>query len=148
MRKALLLMCIESVFLFGVAQAQQKPCRTSDLLKAENEAVTLRSWDALHKSYRLYARCDDVDAEEGYSESVARILVDHWETLPRLSQLAAKDARFRRFVIGHVDATDDMADVHKIQANATLHCPADLARLCKDLQIQADAAIEEDASTH
>jgi hypothetical protein len=132
--------------LLGGIALSQKPCSQAELLRAEKEAATLRTWDALYKSYRLYGHCDDVDAGEGYSESVARILVDHWETLNRLSQLARKDQWFRRLAIGGVNATDDMRDVRKIRENAAKRCPPDLHELCKDLRIQADAAIREDAS--
>jgi hypothetical protein len=130
----------------GTAQAQQQPCNKAEYQQAEKEAVSLRSWDALYKSYRLYGHCNDVDAAEGYSESVARILVDRWETLPRLSKLVEKDKSFRDFVLGHVDATLDMNDVQKIHARAIQHCPAGLRELCKNLQKQAKTAIEEDAS--
>ena len=135
-----------SILLCGIALSQQKPCSQAEFLRAEKEAVTLRTWDALYKSYRLYGHCDDVDAGEGYSESAARILVDHWETLNRLSQLARKDKWFRQFAIASVNATDDMRDVRKIRENTTKRCPPDLHELCKGLRIQADAAIEEDAS--
>ena len=132
--------------LGGIAQSQQKPCSRAQLLQAEKEAVTLRTWNVLYESYRLYGHCDDVDAGEGYSESVARILVDHWDTLHQFAQLAAKDKRFRRFAIGGVNATDDMRDVRRIRENAIQDCPAGLRELCKDLRSQADAAIEEDAT--
>jgi hypothetical protein len=69
-----------------------------EMRRAEAEAAELRSWDALYRSYKLYGRCNNVDAAEGFSESVARILVDHWATLPRLAKLADSDAAFRRFV--------------------------------------------------
>ncbi len=130
----------------GGAQAQQKPCNRTEYQQAEKEAVNLRSWDALYKSYRLYGRCNDVDAAEGYSESVARILVDRWETLLRLSELAEKNKNFRDFVLGRVDATLDMRDVQKIHTKAIQHCPTGLRELCKSLQRQAEIAIEEDAS--
>jgi hypothetical protein len=59
------------------AEAQQKPCSHAESLQVEDEAEKLRTWEVLYKSYGLYARCNNVDAEEGYSESVARILVDY-----------------------------------------------------------------------
>jgi len=106
--------------------------------------VTLHSWDALYKSYRRYGHCDDVDAQEGYSESIARILVDHWETLPRLAELIEQDKSFDTFV--GLDATMNMDDVVKIRSNAAKRCPAGLARLCAKLKKDADEAIAEDAS--
>jgi len=83
----------------------------------------------------------------GYSESVARILSDHWNTLPELARLARKDSQFRAFVIGHVDATLTMDDVRKIRKNAQTQCPMGLRTVCNDLAKPADAALKEDAST-
>ena len=127
-------------------QAQERPCRQSENRQSESEADRLRTWDALYRSYRLYARCNNASAAEGYSESVARILVDHWQTLPRLSDLARKDKRFRDFVLGHVDATLDMGDVKKIRTNAMQHCLPTLHNLCEDLRKEAESALREDAS--
>ena len=131
---------------WGAAHAQQEPCSEAEHLQVEGEADTLRSWDALFRSYRLYEHCRDVDAAEGYSESVARILVDHWETLPRLSELMKNDKSFRHFALSHVDATLDMRDVRRIRTNAIQRCPEGLTELCQELRKGADAAIEEDAS--
>lgn len=133
-----------SVFAVHGAAAQTKPCSKTEHLRVEQEAVTLRSWDALYKSYRRYGHCDDVDAQEGYSESIARILVDHWKTLPRLAQLIEQDKPFGRFV--GLDATMNMNDVTKIRDNAIERCPAGLATLCAKLKKDADEAIAEDAS--
>jgi len=105
---------------------QQEPCTKAQNSQAEDEADTFRNWDALYRSYRRFARCNDATAEEGYSESVARILVDHWETLNRLSQLSARDSVFRKFVLGHIDATLDMDDVARIRRNAIHRCPSSL----------------------
>src|SRR5205823_14440974 len=69
----------------------------------------------------------------GYSESVARILVDHWITLPRLAQLARNDNEFRHFVIKHVDETLNGDDVDTIRSNAKNVCPIGLHHLCDDL---------------
>ena len=133
------------LFLFGVyCAAQQKPCPKSDQLRVEKEAVTLRSWDDLYKSYLRYKHCDDVDAQEGYSESIARILADHWDTLPRLAQLIRKNTSFGSFVV--LNATMNMDDVAKIRANAVEHCPTGLGKLCAKLKKDADEAIAEDAS--
>jgi hypothetical protein len=126
-----------------VAHAQQLPCTEAENRRVEDEAVKLRSWDALYRSYKLYGRCNNVIADEGYSESVARTLVEHWATLPRLAKLAENDAGFRRFVLGHVDATLDMKDVGQIRAKAKDACPPNLRPLCADLQKQADAALDE-----
>ena len=71
-------------------------CPAAESQRAESEADTLRTWNALYKSFKSYGQCDDGAISEGYSESVARILVDHWNTLPELAHLVRKDAEFGR----------------------------------------------------
>jgi len=133
-----------SLVVVELAHSQRKPCTRAEQLQAETEADTLRSWDALYKSYRLYGRCDNAAAAEGYSESMARILVDHWNTLPRLAELIREDKGFGDFV--GLDATMNMKDVDAVKQNAKRHCPAGLAGLCNKLAKDADAAIAEDAA--
>jgi hypothetical protein len=128
-----------------VALSQERPCSQAEAQQSESEADTLRTWDALYNWYRLYARCNDVSAAEGSSESVARILVDHWSSLPRLSQLATGDKEFGRFVLSHIDATLETNDLKKIAENATQHCPAALLNLYKDLKKEAVGALMEGA---
>jgi hypothetical protein len=127
--------------------AEKHPCTEGEGRAALDEAVTLRSWDALYKSYKSYRQCDDGAIGEGYSESVARILVDHWNTLPRLAQLADKDAEFRAFAMQHVDVTLNVDDVEKVKTSAKARCPSGLRTLCSDLAKQADSALKQDAST-
>lgn len=145
MRKGLLLL-IAIVTTFASGQNQKVPdCTLAERLQVEKEASELRTWDALYNSYRKYSHCDDVDAAEGYSESKARILVDHWETLPRLAELIRKDEQFERFV--RVEETMDMQDVAQIRENAVHKCPKGLRKLCDKLIQSADTDIEEDAAT-
>jgi hypothetical protein len=122
----------------GSGLAQQSRCNKVEAQRAEAEAETLRSWDDLYKSYGLYRQCDDGAIGEGYSESVARILVDHWITLPQLARLGSKDTGFRRFVLRHIDETLNLDDVKTIRANAKNQCPSGLRHLCDDLGKQAE----------
>jgi hypothetical protein len=145
MRASWLIIVVASPFL-QPGNGQQAPCTEAQARRAEDEAGSLRDWDALYRSYKLYARCNDAAAAEGYSESVARILVDHWNTLPRLARLAASDSGFRKFVLTHVDATLNMKDVSRIKEKSKAACPEGLHSFCADLKRQADAAIEEDAN--
>jgi hypothetical protein len=131
-----------SIFGFG----QQHPCTEADGKHALDEADSLRTWDALYKSYRSYRACDDGAIAEGYSESVVRILADHWNTLPQLDMLGKRDAKFRRFVIRHVDATLNTDDVVLVKREAKTACPAGLSNLCIDLAKQADSALKDAAS--
>jgi hypothetical protein len=134
--------------LQSLRRREERPCTEVESRRALDEAGVLRSWYALYRSYKSYRQCDDGAIGEGYSESVARILVDHWNTLPQLARLARNDADFRAFVIGHVDATLNMDDVEKIRRNAKAQCPARLRIVCNDLAKQADSALKEDASPH
>jgi hypothetical protein len=135
------------------AYAQQNACPQRDIDKIELEASRLRSWDALYRSFRQYAdyqQCyqkhykqefGNASADEGYSESIARILSDHWDTLPRLATLIKQDRKFSAFV--HLDATMDMKDVNKIRRLAIQNCPLGLNNLCGSLRKSADSAIAE-----
>jgi hypothetical protein len=97
----------------------------------------------LYKSFKSYGQCDDGAIAEGYSESVARILVDHWNTLPDLARLQSKDAEFRRFVLKHIDATLNVSDIRKIRKKASAQCPAGLRHICNELREQSDIALKE-----
>jgi hypothetical protein len=133
------------MLLSCLAGGQGPPCTEEESRRSDEEAGSLRSWDALYQSYKRYGRCDNASAAEGYSESVARILVDHWAAVSRLAKLAGRDLGFRRFVLSHIDATLDMKDVRTIAAKATKSCPPGLHSLCIDLKKSANAAIKEDA---
>ena len=115
--KRCLEICALMMAIYCVGYAQQRPCPT--LLSA------LPTWDPLYKSFTSYRSCDDGFIGENYSESVARILVDHWNTLPRLASLARENVLFRQFVLQHVDATLDTNDIEKIRTKTKTktQCP-------------------------
>ena len=131
------------------AQAAHPPkrrCTDEEGRRALDHADTPRSWDALYKSYMMFGRCDDGAIGEGFSQSVARILVDHWSTLPRLTQLARQDGSFRAFVMRHVDATLNTDDIEKVKENSRMNCPTGLRTTCTNLAEQADSALKEASS--
>jgi hypothetical protein len=130
----------------SIAYAQNAPCSSLQANRALTQADTLRTWDALYKSYAAYRTCDDGAIAEGYSESVARILVDHWETLPRLIALTKSDPRFRKFVLRHIDASDDVTDLQKIKLNSTKHCAAEFSGTCASIERVAEAAIHDSSN--
>jgi hypothetical protein len=138
---------VVALFSGQFGYGQQRTCTGAEARRAEAEAVTLRAWNALYRSYKLYPQCDDGAIGEGYSESIARILVDHWDTLPQLARLAKEDAEFRRFVMGHVDATLTIGDVKKIRMNAKTKCPTGLRDVCTDLAKQAHSGLKQGASS-
>ena len=124
-------------------RAQNAPCTDVQAREAEAEAGGVRTWDALYKSYKKYQQCDDGAVAEAYSESVARILVDHWSTLPRLAQLAKKNDDFWQFVLDHIDSSDDPGDLRTIKRRAERRCPAGLRSTCRELKKAADSALDD-----
>jgi hypothetical protein len=146
-RPSTFFLLIAILFLAMTGHGQQRPCADVEGRRALDKANTLRSWDALHRSYSLYRQCDDGAIGEGYSESVARILVDHWTTLPQLARAAENDIGFRAFVMKHVDATLNTDDLAKIRKNAQTQCPKGLRAVCNDLTNQADSALRERPSS-
>ncbi len=128
------------------ATAQVQPCTTTEAQRALDKADRLRTWEALYSSYNKFKSCDDGAIAEGYSESVARILADHWNTVRRFAQLADNDLSFRAFVIRHIDATLNIDDVQKIKNAALAHCPNGLRTTCSDIARQAEFALKDAVS--
>jgi len=127
----------------GAVRAQDSGCTDAQAARAETAIESVRTWDALYKSYKLYEQCDDGAVAEAYSESVARILVDHWSTLPRLAQLAKKNDDFWQFVLDHIDSSDDPGDLRTIKLRAERRCPAGLRSTCRELKKAADSALDD-----
>jgi hypothetical protein len=119
------------------------PCTTAELIASEREASNLRSWDELYQSIKRYGRCNDVDADEGYSESAARILVDSWTTLPQLAELMSKDRKFGRTALYLINATIGSDDLNAIKKHATEKCPSKLKALCNKLVDRVDESVRE-----
>ena len=122
--------------------SEERACSTAEARQADEGVDNLKSWDHLYQWYRRFHHCDDGGQAEGYSEAVARNLVDRWSTLPRLAQLARKDSRFRGFVLKHVNATLNPDDLKRIADNASTRCPAGVRSLCLELNKQAGTVIE------
>jgi len=129
------------IFCCRLADAAERGCTDAEVQRALDTVDGLHTWDALYKSYRSYRQCDDGAIAEGYSESVAHILASRWDTLPRRADLTSKDAEFRRFVLRHVDATDNPGDLEKIRTKAKTACPSRLRKLCDELSDAAHTAL-------
>lgn len=113
-----------------VVYASEHPCSATQSQYADAAVDKIHSWDGVHEWYKLYRQCDDGGPSEGISEAVARNLVDRWESLGRLAQLAKNDPRFGAFVLQHIDATLNENDLRKIDSNAATRCPTGLVSLC------------------
>jgi hypothetical protein len=125
------------LILTATAYAKQGPCGAEQANYAKAEAPTLHDWNSLNKSYTEYDNCDDGPVAAAYSQTVSRILIDHWETLPQLDALAKTNPDFGAFVLKHVDKTLSAGDIKQIAANAKTRCPQGLSGICEDLKKQA-----------
>jgi len=90
--------------------------------------------------YRRFAGCDDGAVGEALSEAVARLVVDRPEALGELNRLAQPDAGFGRFVLRHIDASDDPADLQIIGRHARQNCPSKARLFCRQIERAAIAA--------
>lgn len=106
---------------------------------------TLREWPKIHAFYKAhFPPCpDDGMFAEGYSDLVVRTLATHWSSLSELRLATAKDPRFKAFVLRHIDATTDEADLRVILSNATSRCPTGNKVLCDEIRKASSAAISE-----
>lgn len=131
----LLLLTFSISLCCQIAVGQWPSCSQDQQAKAEEETDKLQTWGALYQSYRRYAHCDDGAVAEGYDEVVARLLRDHWDTLPQFGVLLKKDKRFKTFALRHVSLTSlDTNDLKNIGAKAVQHCPIGQDNLCKGLR--------------
>ena len=114
------------------ALAQKAKCAQSTITKLEDDSDRARSWQELYRFYQKYRACDvdDATVEEGYSESVARILVDSWETLPGGARLMRRDPHFRDFVFEGINVTLNLEDIENIAKKSSEACPKSLKSLC------------------
>jgi hypothetical protein len=105
-------------------------------MKAESEASTLATWQAVFESYKKYKQCDDGAIAEGYSSSIAILLADHWGDIDQLARLSNSNMAFRKFVVHHVDETMSFDQATEIKKNVAQKCPSDAKKLCDEIQRQ------------
>lgn len=112
------------------ATADRKQCSRDEVIQAEQEAASLNTWSTAYSWYKKFRQCDDGSISEGYSESVARLLTNHWAKIGELNALAKSDPGFTVFVMGHLGDTLTKEDAKAISENARLSCPPDARSLC------------------
>src|SRR6266851_7181874 len=78
-------------------------CTGEQAKKAEAEADQLKGWNAVYRSFVRYGHCDDGAIAEGYSDSVAKLLANHWAEIQDLRKLTLESPEFSNFVLRHID---------------------------------------------
>lgn len=112
-------------------QAQQ--CSAHQAERAQAAVDHLDSWRGLEAARRRFGQCDDGAIAEGFSEAVARLLVDRWMTLGELLSLTRHNAQLKTFVLKHIDSTLDTDDLARIEELARLKCPATQQATCREI---------------
>jgi len=138
------------LFLMGTlllsSNALAEVCIPKDAEAAEQAVDHLTSWQVMNDNFTRFHQCDEGSIAEGNSEAVIRLLVDKWETLPKLSVLTRQNAAFETWVLSHIDSTLDPGDLQTTVDLATSQCPASESVLCRKIVKAAQAAIHESDS--
>lgn len=120
--------------------AHAKVCSEREATAADAMVDHPGSWANVNTTFTKYGHCDDGEIAEGNSEAVARLLVDHWDTLPQLAALIKRNPRLKAFVLRHIDTTLDTDDLTKIATLTASSCPAGMNALCRELGDAASKA--------
>ncbi|MEM5435497.1 hypothetical protein [Paraburkholderia diazotrophica] len=124
---------IAALGFLSVPPAHSKACTQHDAIAADEMVDRISTWNAANVVFTKYKQCDDGEIAEGYSEAIARLLVDQWHTLPRLGMLIRRNPPLKGFVLRHIDSTLDTGDLDRIKALSTSSCPSGMETLCKAL---------------
>src|SRR5437868_8769919 len=130
MRLILFVLILFSMTSLFAQDASAKKCTQAEAARAEKEADSLKDWDQVYRSYKLFSHCDDGGIAEGYSDSLTKLLADEWKGFNRLLALTNRNRKFRDFVLKHIDESVPGNRLAKIANNARSECPAQGKSLC------------------
>jgi len=120
-----------------IVDAQVPVCDDALAERADVEVDNLKTWEEIYAWFKRYSACNEGAPAEGYSEAVVRMLADRWNQLSTLQTLVKHDERFGNFVIQHIDATTDDADLARVLTNASQQCPRSDEPLCDTIRRRA-----------
>ena len=126
-----------AVLALDAAHAQTTKCPDLKARQAELEAPNLTTWGTFYASYREFRHCADGVVSSGYTESVVRLLRDHWGDLAQFQRLASSDKDFAKFVFRHVGITALASDLDLVAKNAEERCPDGMRDLCSRIKREA-----------
>ena len=118
------------VLLWFCSAALADDCTQADAQIAGTVTDYLDSWKNVATAFKEFAKCDDGEVAEGFSDKISRLLADHWPRLPELVQLDAKTPGLEAFVLKHLDETINLVDAQKISKLARHSCPSVARSLC------------------
>ena len=100
----------------------------------------------MQQLFKHYARCDEGEAAEGFSDAVGRLLIKSWHRLPELEKLSQANPEFLKFVLRHIDGTLLPEDLARIEFKANHQCTRGQNTLCKKIVKEAKDARNEQKS--
>jgi len=134
-----------TVALAGSSAWALPPCPKAELRRDWDAPLRFVDVDGLHGSFLKYGSCDPktyVELAESYSDRIPKFLVERWSELERLDVLCRKNPKFRRWVLGFIDAAGDYSALEHLAA-LSAPCEGKTKLLCEDIHRQAVAALRE-----
>jgi hypothetical protein len=127
-------------------KARQAGEAVAEFLKKVYREPPRNHWPEFRSLWKEYDGCDDGSIAEEFSSAATRLLKIEWAE----AQIALlHDGVFRAFVLRHVDATEDEADILAVRHNASKKCKTGNTqkRLCAQVVDACDKALKEQRSS-
>jgi hypothetical protein len=147
LRSPFICMLIGSFIIFSCVPCASASAEEQCSLKMHEQAVSLlkeagKNWQSLSKHQKRFAVCDDGALGEGYSDAVAQLLSRKWDQFGSFVAISRHDPAFKRWTIGHIDATASYTDLSAIVHNASVCSNGEEAgNICKVIQQAAKDAL-------
>jgi hypothetical protein len=121
-----------SLAFAGAAYAQDKPCSSAEMAKAEKAIDMTNNWTQLYKAWKDYAHCDKGNVSDVYTDAMLRLIVP-WEKVKDFSDALDKDPEFRKFVYAKLKGPAAKDDRYTVYQRAKAQCPKGMDAFCNDL---------------
>jgi hypothetical protein len=117
------------------AATAKDTCSNDTSMRADDSLVSAAgAWGSLFKHWKTFSSCDDGGVAEGYSDAVVVLLARKWDQFDVFVSLSERNPAFRKWAIGHIDATTSSDDLKGVLRN-TARCTGNVKRqdLCREI---------------
>jgi hypothetical protein len=129
--------------VFAQPAAADAGCSLNYQQWLSKELSRLKTWRAIHESFRLYVpRCDDGFLAEGFTEAAVVLLARRWAYVRELAAMVKHDRDFGTFDLRRIDASADPANLKEVQVQAAERCPSKHKAICSSIHTAAAEAIK------
>jgi len=125
--------------------AASNVCSNDMSMRADESLVSAAgAWGYLFGDWRTFSACDDGGIAEGYSDAVVVLLARRWDQFDAFVSLSERNPTFRKWAIGHIDATTSSDDLKQVLRNSA-RCAGSIKRkdLCREIAIAAKDALKD-----